>query len=261
MDDYNDDHEKALGESDQAGVTWKEEWDSIPLEQAVVEILKQSKMTNVEGVMHLRIRSYGIRELLEILVEHHELKHRPSERAKLNRLRRATENSDEVVKHGNTSSAVYMYDPDGQIERAQLLVFTEEIVHSMLDVGGSTRFPWDNHDEGSFLIDARDLLVREGVIAIREDGSTVCTPRAWSFQPGPKMNSTFTLTNRTGHSLEQIVGALGKGQAEIEGYPMAAPISVSKSGVIDIAVAMLRRHLGLETQILPGLVVDPRDQP
>ena len=261
MDDYNDDHEKALGGSDQAGVTWKEEWDSIPLEQAVVEILKQSKMTNVEGVMHLRIRSYGIRELLEILVEHHELKDRPSERAKLNRLRRAIENSDEVVKHGNTSSAAYMYDPAGQIEQANLLMFTEEMVDGMIELGGSTWFPWDNYDEGGFLIDARDLLVREGVIVFREDGTTVCTPRAWSYQPSPKINSTFTLTTRTGRSLEQIVDALGEGQAEIEGYPMAAPISVSKSGVIDIAVAMLRKHLGLESMIPAGLKINDPGQP
>ena len=86
MADLNDDREKALEEWNQAGATWKEEWDSIPLEQAVVEVLKQSKSMHMGGMVHLRIRSYGIRGLLEILVEHHELKHRPSERAKLNRL-------------------------------------------------------------------------------------------------------------------------------------------------------------------------------
>ena len=90
---------------------------------------------------------------------------------------------------------------------------------------------------------------------------TVGTPRTPCSAAISGASSTFTLTTRTGLALAQIANALGEEQAEIEGFEMLAPVSVSKSGVIDIAVAMLRKHLGLESMIPAGLKINDPGQP
>ena len=151
-----------------------------------------------------------------------------------------------------------MFDPDAQLERAALLMDGDYVVKKLISMGGGAFVSVKSPDRMKV---ARELLLSEGVIITGEDGAVVCTPRAWSYEPNSKINSTFTLTTRTGLALAQIANALGEEQAEIEGFEMLAPVSVSKSGVIDIAVAILHRKLGLEVTDPGWTSMDPRDQP
>ncbi len=64
------------------------------------------------------------------------------------------------------------------------------------------------------------------------------------FCEGSKLRySTFTLTFRTECLLLELAKSLSERSANIPGFDMPPPEVVSKSGVIDIAVACLKRAI------------------
>ena len=241
------------GYADGPDEDYKEEWSDLTLEEVILGMLKpeplpysteEGKKTN----LILTSRGYGISDFLRRLERHPDLISRPSKRAKMTRIRRVIKNTESIVKMGNRRSAIYHLIPLQHLEELKVKSLTNLVISLLMDSNGTISrdkmfeaVPLNDRWRG----DLKVILPRlEEAGIVEDEGETIrCTGEAWRYDALVKRNSTFTLTSRTESLLSKLVDSLSERSANIPGFDMPPPEVVSKSGVIDIAVACLERAI------------------
>ena len=232
---------------------YNEEWSSLTLEQAIIELLRPEEASVSEdlggkAMTKLTMRGFRISEILQRLEPHPELISRPSRRAGMTRIRRAINNTESILKIGNRRSSSYFHDPRRNLEEADMKAATNLVIRLLMRSGGtisrdSMAEATKNDRWRGFQDEIVVRLEEEGIVEKLDGGNIRCTGEAWTHDALVKRNSTFTLTSRTEFLLSELAKSLSKHSANIPGFDMRAPQGVSKSGVIDIAVACLKRAI------------------
>jgi len=230
---------------------YNEEWSNLTLERAIIELLRPEEATVSEDPpgITMKLRGFRISDILQRLEPHPELISRPSRRAGMTRIRRAITNTESIVKYGNRRSSLYWLDPQKTVAKTDMKSATNFVLTLLMRSGGtisrdSMAEDTKNDRWRGFQDEIVSRLEEKGVVEKLEGGKIRCTGEAWTHDAFVKRNSTFTLTLRTEILLPELAKSLSKHSANIPGFDMPPPEVVSKSSVIDIAVACLNRVIG-----------------